>query len=71
MKLDVCTSDCVWFYTGPTLNGLYVHVPAGLSRHSVLIGRLWDLRSGHSIMILEGHVKGILSIDFSPNGYQL
>ena len=34
-------------------------------------GRLWDLRSGHSVMVLESHVKGILSIDFSPNGYQL
>jgi U4/U6 small nuclear ribonucleoprotein PRP4 len=34
-------------------------------------GRLWDLRSGHSIMVLEAHVKGILSIDFAPNGYQL
>ncbi len=34
-------------------------------------GRLWDLRSGNSIMVLEGHVRGILSMDFSPNGYQL
>ncbi len=34
-------------------------------------GRIWDLRSGHSILALEGHVKTILSIDFSPNGYQL
>ena len=34
-------------------------------------GRLWDLRSGHSIMVLESHVKGILSMDFSPNGYQM
>ena len=32
------------------------------------IGQLWDLRSGKCIMPLVGHVKQILSIDFSPNG---
>ena len=59
--------------------------PRTLSRHCVSMpfvslaqkvvvpaaGRIWDLRSGHSILALEGHVKTILSIDFSPNGYQL
>ncbi len=34
-------------------------------------GRIWDLRIGRSILVLEGHVKGILAVDFSPNGYQL
>jgi WD40 repeat protein len=38
---------------------------------SVRSGRIWDLRTGHSILALEGHVKTILSIDFSPNGYQM
>ena len=33
-------------------------------------GRVWDLRTGRSIMTLEGHVKAILALDFAPNGYQ-
>lgn len=32
-------------------------------------GRVWDLRTGRCIMFLEGHLKPILSIDFSPNGF--
>lgn len=32
-------------------------------------GRVWDLRTGRCIMFLEGHLKSILSIDFSPNGF--
>ena len=31
---------------------------------------MWDLRTGRSIMTLEGHVKAILALDFAPNGYQ-
>ena len=34
-------------------------------------GRVWDVRTGRSIMVLEGHIKGILSTAFSPNGYQM
>lgn len=34
-------------------------------------GRVWDLRTGRSVMVLEGHVKGVLSTAFSPNGYQM
>lgn len=33
------------------------------------IGRVWDLRSGKTAMVLDGHVKDILGIDFSPNGF--
>jgi WD40 repeat protein len=29
---------------------------------------VWDLRSGRSIMVLEGHVKMLLALDFSPCG---
>ena len=29
------------------------------------------MRIGRSILVLEGHVKGILAVDFSPNGYQV
>lgn len=32
------------------------------------IGRVWDLRSGKTAMVLDGHVKDILAIDFAPNG---
>jgi U4/U6 small nuclear ribonucleoprotein PRP4 len=28
------------------------------------IGRVWDLRSGRSVVILQGHVKGILDMDW-------
>lgn len=31
-------------------------------------GRVWDLRTGRCIMFMEGHLKSIYSIDFSPNG---
>ena len=30
--------------------------------------RIWDLRSGKCLMVLQGHLKNILAIDFSPNG---
>lgn len=33
------------------------------------IGRVWDLRTGRTAMVLDGHVQGILSIAFSPNGF--
>lgn len=35
------------------------------------IGRVWDCRTGKSVLVLAGHAKEILSIEFSPNGYQL
>jgi U4/U6 small nuclear ribonucleoprotein PRP4 len=34
-------------------------------------GMIWDLRTGRGVLPILGHVKGILSADFSPNGYQL
>ena len=34
-------------------------------------GRVWDLRTGRCIMFLEGHLKGIYGINFSPNGYHI
>lgn len=34
-------------------------------------GRLWDLRSGKSIMLLSGHAKQLLALDFSPNGHHV
>lgn len=35
------------------------------------IGRVWDLRTGRTAMVLDGHVEGILTMAFSPNGYAL
>lgn len=32
-------------------------------------GRVWDLRSGKCVYLLEGHLKNVLAMDFSPNGY--
>ena len=44
-----------------------------MSVHSGLdaIGRVWDLRTGRTAMVLDGHVEGILTMAFSPNGYAL
>jgi len=35
------------------------------------IGRVWDLRTGRTAMVLDGHVQAIFAISFSPNGYQI
>lgn len=35
------------------------------------LGRLWDVRSGRSAMVLDGHAREILSLSFAPNGYQV
>lgn len=32
------------------------------------IGRVWDLRTGRTAMVLDGHAQAIFGIDFSPNG---
>lgn len=32
------------------------------------IGRVWDVRTGRTAMILDGHIREILSLDFAPNG---
>lgn len=32
------------------------------------IGRVWDLRTGRTAMVLDGHADKILALDFSPNG---
>ena len=35
------------------------------------LGALWDLRIGKCILHFAGHVKSILSADFSANGFHL
>ena len=32
------------------------------------IGRVWDCRTGRSILVLSSHVRAILSLDFSSDG---
>ncbi|XP_008400846.1 U4/U6 small nuclear ribonucleoprotein Prp4 [Poecilia reticulata] len=34
-------------------------------------GRVWDLRTGRCVVFLEGHLKEIYSVHFSPNGHHL
>lgn len=34
-------------------------------------GRVWDCRTGRSVLTLEGHVKQILALDFSKNGFHV
>ena len=48
-----------------------LHKPAFILVRSGLdaIGRVWDLRTGRTAMVLDGHVEGILTMAFSPNGY--
>lgn len=41
----------------------------GILRGLDAIGRVWDLRTGRTAMVLDGHVQGIFGIDFSPNGW--
>jgi WD40 repeat protein len=58
------------------LQGMYVHIiyrtQGTLTKtwHSGLdaIGRVWDLRTGRTAMVLDGHVQAIFAIAFSPNG---
>ena len=30
--------------------------------------RLWDVRSGKCVLLLDGHLKGVLTVGFSPLG---
>lgn len=34
-------------------------------------GRVWDLRTGRSVHVLDGHVRHVLGIDWAPNGYNI
>lgn len=49
----------------PFMYPTFMIVPSGLDA----IGRVWDLRTGRTAMVLDGHVEGILTMAFSPNGY--
>ena len=32
------------------------------------IARVWDLRSGKNVLVLQGHLKSIQGLDIAPNG---
>jgi WD40 repeat protein len=32
-------------------------------------GRIWDLRTGRTAFVLQGHVKQVLTLDFHPDGF--
>src|SRR6202044_945208 len=57
-----------------SLQGMFIST--GTNGHSSLafysgldaIGRVWDLRTGRTAMVLDGHVQAIFAIAFSPNG---
>ena len=34
-------------------------------------GRVWDLRSGRCLVLLDGHLQSVLAMEFSPNGYHV
>ncbi|XP_023640419.1 U4/U6 small nuclear ribonucleoprotein PRP4-like protein [Capsella rubella] len=35
------------------------------------LARVRDLRTGRSILVFQGHIRPVLSVNFSPNGYHL
>lgn len=41
---------------------------SGTVRGLDAFGRVWDLRTGRCVVFLEGHLKEIYSLHFSPNG---
>ena len=67
VRVCMCARVCCKFVTSLTC---VVHT-AYLISHSAMdgCGRLWDLRSGKCILLMDGHLSGVLGIDFSPNGY--
>ena len=52
--LTLSTVVCLWLQTCSGFDGC---------------GRLWDLRSGKCVLLLDGHLKGVLTITFSPIRY--
>ena len=42
--------------------------PVWCTRGLDAISRVWDLRTGRTAMVLDGHVQAIFAISFSPNG---
>lgn len=70
---DVDTSACLQVQEGHAQEayGLAFHHDGSLvaTGGKEAIVWVWDLRLGRSIMYLKGHVKQVLALDFSPNGY--
>ena len=60
----VCTLSTVCYLFSTGLSCIRLSI-SGLDS----CARFWDLRSGKCIMLFEGHLKNVLSLDFSPNGW--
>lgn len=56
---------CVIFGHGAHCWVNFIYCYSGLDSFA----RVWDLRTGRCIMFLEGHLKEIYSLNFSPNGW--
>uniref|UniRef100_A0A9I9DKM0 Uncharacterized protein n=1 Tax=Cucumis melo TaxID=3656 RepID=A0A9I9DKM0_CUCME len=59
--------------TARSVYGIAFHHDGSLVSSCVLdaLACVWDLRTGRSVLALEGHVKPVLGVSFSPNGYHL
>lgn len=72
---SVAVTGSVIFYICITIFLIFnlTHKPVFLTfcRGMDSFARVWDLRTGRCIMFMEGHLKGVLGIDISPNGYHI
>ena len=67
----VCTSVCVCVRAWVCVYSVDEGIDLVYTFYSAMdgCGRLWDLRSGKCILLMDGHQSGVLGVDFSPNGY--
>jgi hypothetical protein len=64
----------VWHHHCRRWSGTFQHAPSACAAAAagvVAAGRIWDLRTGRSVHVLEGHVKQILSVQWAPNGWHI
>ena len=59
-----------WLLVGLFLSQLTTPIPS-LCSGLDSCGRVWDLRTGRCLMLLDGHLQSVLAMDFSPNGYHV
>lgn len=62
--MSLCDFAHVWSIICLLPRPLGFHPISGLDA----FGRVWDLRTGRCVVFLEGHLKEIYSLHFSPNG---
>ena len=66
----LCMCVCMWVCALYACQSVYVFFITTMASCSAMdgCGRLWDLRSGKCILLMDGHQNGVLGVDFSPNG---